>query len=853
MPTWLFRELSPSASYAAIAVLALAAWVLVIVPLWRFWHLSPRTRRLVSRHRPDENSPPEPFGLYPRHKSRTIPNPPHRISAEVKKEIQLEIAHVLFTDIVGYSKLLINEQRALLDTLNRIVRETEQFRIAEAAGKLIKIPTGDGMALVFYNSPEAPAECALEVSRALKEHPELKLRMGVHSGPVSGVIDVNERANVAGAGINIAQRVMDCGDAGHILLSKHVAEDLEHYGHWRPHLYDLGECEIKHGDVISVSNLYTDELGNPESPQKFKAKERKGTYAATAKMGRKLIWVTAGVTILAAALFLGVRLNLFQAKPSTISERTISESLDLPRVAAAVRPAVALIEIFGPSGKLIKTGTGFFVSSDGKLVTNRHVVEGATNATAKLETGATYAISGIIVTDNDHDVVLVQANAKEVPFLRLYGGLLPSVGSRIAVIGSPLGFEGSVSEGVISGQRAISKSDQWLQITAPVSHGSSGSPVVNPNGEVIGVATFIIQEGQALNFARPVSYVSDLLAKATTTTGLVPLSAVPAQQNVTPYAPEFASVDRCLTNGDAVTALKILNTLKEKYADSATLWFKFGYTYYELNLLEDAVGAYRHALTLEPADAIAWTNLGVSLAKLNRHQDAIEAGKQAIKVKPDYPKAWGLLGSEYLATERYHEATEAFNQAAQLDPSDPEIWRGLALSYSHEGNSEKSRQANARLQSVLQKHAQPIQPGSAKTEFVRYANPYYNFSAVVPANVFVKNETPSSNDRALFVSQDDRTKLLLLGKHNPRSHTLAKIYSEWAAEHTAADPGKVVDYKVLRGDWFVVSGRDGPRGFYVKGVLRQETLLLMCLEYDEQDCPLTEQDIGIMSRSFNGK
>jgi len=190
------------------------------------------------------------------------------------------------------------------------------------------------------------------------------------------------------------------------------------------------------------------------------------------------------------------------------------------------------------------------------------------------------------------------------------------------------------------------------------------------------VATFIIQEGQALNFARPVSYVSDLLVKATTTTGLVPLSAVPAQQNVTADAPEFASVDRCLTNGDAVTALKILNTLKEKYADSPTLWFKFGYTYYELNLLEDAVSAYRHALTLEPADAIAWTNLGVSLAKLNRHQDAIEAGKQAIKVKPDYPKAWGLLGSEYVATEQYHEATEAFNQAAQLDPSDPEIWRG---------------------------------------------------------------------------------------------------------------------------------------------------------------------------------
>src|SRR5437879_5741709 len=192
------------------------------------------------------------------------------MSIEIKKEIQLEIAHVLFIDIVGYSKLLINEQRSLLDTLNQIVRHTDEFRNAEAAGTLIKIPTGDGMALVFYKSPEEPVECALEISRALKEHPELKLRMGVHSGPVSGVVDVNERANVAGAGINVAQRVMDCGDAGHILLSKHVAEDLEQYGHWQPHLHDLGGIEVKHGVHVHVVNLYTDELGNPEPPEKFK-------------------------------------------------------------------------------------------------------------------------------------------------------------------------------------------------------------------------------------------------------------------------------------------------------------------------------------------------------------------------------------------------------------------------------------------------------------------------------------------------------------------------------------------------------------------------------------------------------
>ena len=192
------------------------------------------------------------------------------MSAEVKKEIELELAHVLFIDIVGYSKLLIETQRKLLEILNEAVRGTEQFRQAEASGRLLRIPTGDGMALFFYKSPEEPAECALELARADMEHPELQLRMGIHSGPICGVVDVNGRANVAGAGINIAQRVMDFGDAGHILVSKHVAEDLKQYGHWQPHLHDLGECEIKHDVRLHVVNLYTGELGNPAVPEKFR-------------------------------------------------------------------------------------------------------------------------------------------------------------------------------------------------------------------------------------------------------------------------------------------------------------------------------------------------------------------------------------------------------------------------------------------------------------------------------------------------------------------------------------------------------------------------------------------------------
>src|SRR5438034_5036896 len=200
------------------------------------------------------------------------------MSTDVKKEIGLEIGHVLFIDIVGYSKLLINEQSEQMQKLREIVRGTEQFRMAEAAGKLLRLPTGDGGALVFRTSPDAPVLCAMEIAKALKDYPKLRVRMGIHSGPVNEISDLNEQANIAGAGINMAQRVMDCGDAGHILLSKHVADDLEHYPQWRPLLHELGECEVKHGVRIGVTNLYLNGIGNSRLPKKFQLLKKRSAH-----------------------------------------------------------------------------------------------------------------------------------------------------------------------------------------------------------------------------------------------------------------------------------------------------------------------------------------------------------------------------------------------------------------------------------------------------------------------------------------------------------------------------------------------------------------------------------------------
>jgi class 3 adenylate cyclase len=203
-------------------------------------------------------------------------------SSELRVDLRLAIAHVLFIDIVGYSKLLVNAQREAIEQLNQVVRGTSQFRKSEATGKLISIPVGDGIALVFFESPEEPVQCALEIARALCHHPHIKLRMGVHSGPVNQVKDVNDRSNVAGVGINIAERIMSCGDAGHILVTRRVAEDLAQDSHWQPHLHDLGEVELKHGVKVGVVNLYTEDFGNRQAPEKIKESRQRQTKSKRA-------------------------------------------------------------------------------------------------------------------------------------------------------------------------------------------------------------------------------------------------------------------------------------------------------------------------------------------------------------------------------------------------------------------------------------------------------------------------------------------------------------------------------------------------------------------------------------------
>lgn len=272
------------------------------------------------------------------------------MSADPSPEPKLELGHVLFIDIVGYSKLLINDQSECLRILNEAVRASPQYRAAEARHRLLRLPTGDGMALVFRSSPDEPARCALEVSEALKAHPNVHVRMGIHSGPVSKVAELDGRTNIAGAGINMAQRVMDCGDAGHILVSKHVAEDLEHYREWQERLHDLGQCEVKHGLMVSILNLYTDAVGNPDTPAKLKRSKWKPAPRVVTPHPVRQILIGSAIVVAVA----GVLIWQFRARSNVETEfaKLRQGVVDYPQVDAQVRGSRTEVSQSGEQDKI---------------------------------------------------------------------------------------------------------------------------------------------------------------------------------------------------------------------------------------------------------------------------------------------------------------------------------------------------------------------------------------------------------------------------------------------------------------------------------------------------------------------
>ena len=571
----------------------------------------------------------------------------------VKNDIRLEIGHVLFVDIVGYSKLLITEQQEQLQTLKEIVRATEQVRIAEAEGKLLRLPTGDGGALVFRTSPEAPVLSALEITRALKDHPELRVRIGIHSGPVSEITDLNEQANIAGAGIDVAQRVMDCGDAGHILLSKHVAEDLAPHPRWNRYLHDLGECEVKHGDKVFLVNFYTDEFGNPEPPEKLDgAQQQQPATAITrppASTSRRNYLLAAAGILLVAAIAIGV---WFYSRQATVTA-------SLPGKAIAVLPFENLSR--DPDNAYFAEGIKDEILT--KLATVRDLKVISRTSTAKYqskpdnlkavaqELGVSTILEGAVQKAGDKvrvNVQLIDARADTHLWAKSYDRDLKDV----------LGVESEVSQEIADALKA--------NLSPTESHVLASAGTRDPEVYDLflkGEYEFHQAEGALAPDAydRADTFYRQALARDSNfaeAAAALARSRLSRHWFVSPLAPpELEEVKSMIDR-----ALALAPNSPEAHV-ALGLFFYWGHRQYE-NALEE----FNRTLELQPNNALAQQYCAWVYRRRGEWERSMAAAQQAEELDPRDATIPVNIGATYFALRQWKDAEQAELRALALDP-----------------------------------------------------------------------------------------------------------------------------------------------------------------------------------------
>ncbi|HEY5992344.1 MAG TPA: tetratricopeptide repeat protein [Candidatus Udaeobacter sp.] len=557
---------------------------------------------------------------------------------EPSSDVKFEIGHVLFIDIVAYSKLLITEQSEHLQTLKQIVRGTEQFRLAEAEGKMLRLPTGDGGALVFRTSPEAPVLCALEISKALKSHPELRVRMGIHSGPVNEISDLNEQANIAGAGINVAERVMDCGDAGHILLSQHVAEDLEQYPRWRPYLHDLGTVEVKHGVRVNVANLYSDEIGNPKLPSKLQAVKKHRAHVRWAGIAASLLVLMA---IIGGAFFF---LRHPGQSASAIVDKSIAvlpfENLSAEKqneyFAEGVQDEILTRLAKVADLKVIaRTSTQKFKSAPADL---REVAK---------QLGVANILEGSVQKANDQvrvNVQLINALTNAHLWAEIYDRKLTDIFAVESDIAKTIA---DTLQAKLSGSEKIAMANK---------------PTENPEAyELYLKGRFFWNKRTGADLRKAIGYFDQAISKdpsyALAYAGLadsyllLPAFGAASPQDSIPQAKAAAK-----------HALELDDSLAEAHASSARILSGYDFAF------DRSIKEFERAIQLNPNYAMAhhWISSGplTSLAQFDR---AIAEGSRAIELDPLSLVDNVDLGWVYFAARRYDEAIGQLRKAIEID------------------------------------------------------------------------------------------------------------------------------------------------------------------------------------------
>jgi len=634
-------------------------------------------------------------------------------AADARVNPKLEIAHVLTMDIVEYSKLLITEQSKIMTQLTRLVRETARFRRAEVAGKLLRLPTGDGMVLVFFDDPEAPVECASEISAAIKNHPDIPLRMGIHSGPVNQVIDVNDRFNIAGAGIDIAQRVMDCGDAGHILLSKRVADDLVPLPQWNPCLHELGECEVKHGRKVSLVNFYTNEIGNPNLPRKCSATKEKESVRSTSSAfslspSKRALMVGTGlfVVALAVAAFIFSRTKTFQSWKSADAAQAGSHSI-----------AVMPFENAGndPNTEYLAEGISEALINSLAELRQLRVIARATAFRYKRKdvdpqrVGRELQVAAVLTgkVRQMQDALNVQVDLVDAATgAQIWGaGYDRKLTDLVAI-------KQAIAQEVTAKLKLKLSSEEQRRL---VKRDSSNAEAYQfyLRGRYFwnkrtpdGIKQAIDQFQQAIqrdpNFALGYTGLADSYIALTFYNFAAPHETMPkAKESAlkavalddTAAEPQ-ASLGNILVNYDwnwsaAEKAFKRSIELKPDYATGHE-WYAIHYLT-ATGRLEEAIQEMKKALELEPASLIMNTFMGATLYYAGRYDEAVDQCRRTIEMDPNFAVAHWHLGLAYEQKQVFDAAIEEFQKAVSLSGGSPLMKAALGHAYA---KSQKKDEAN---------------------------------------------------------------------------------------------------------------------------------------------------------------
>jgi TolB-like protein/Tfp pilus assembly protein PilF len=563
------------------------------------------------------------------------------MAIDSEPDVRLEIGHVLFIDVVAYSKLLITEQRERLQTLNEIVRNTVQFRASDANRMLVRIPTGDGMALIFRDTVEAPLRCAVEISQAIKTHPEIQLRMGIHGGPVSEVTDVNERTNIAGAGIDVAQRVMDCGDAGHILLSKHVADDLAPHPRWSRYLQDLGECQVKHGVRVGVVNFYGDEIGNPKVPKQLQVLKKHRT---------RMRWSAISVALL---LFIGVvAAFVILSKKSAKSITTVPPEKSiavLPFENLSGNPENAYFtegiqeEILTRLAKIAdlkvisRTSTQHFKSSPDNLPQIAQQL-----GVANILEGSVQRVAGQVHVN----VQLIKASTDAHLWAEAYDRKLTDIFAAEADIAT------TIAETLQAKLTGVEKN----AIAKP--------PTANPEAyELYLKGLFFWNKRTGADLRTPIEYFNQALGKDPSY-ALAYVGLADSYSLLNFYGGTASPAD---SFPQAKAAAKKALAFDDTSAEAHTS-FAFVLESYDFDL-EQSVKEFERAIQLNPNYATAhhWIANGV-LPALGQFDRSIAEGKRAVELDPLSLIINANLGEDYFYARRYDEAIAQFRKTIEMDP-----------------------------------------------------------------------------------------------------------------------------------------------------------------------------------------